>query len=68
MHYFMYEQTIVKWQGKFHYHLDAQLNFNNKFPKVENIINCKFKWQSNIRMCYNFDVAYKLFNFIYFSN
>ncbi len=45
MHYFMYEQTIAKWQGKFHYYVDAQLNPNSKLPKVGSILNYKSRWQ-----------------------
>jgi hypothetical protein len=45
MHYFMYEQAIAKWQGKFHYYVDAQVSPHNKFPKVGSILNCKSRWQ-----------------------
>jgi hypothetical protein len=41
----MYEQTITKWQGKFHYYVDAQLNPNSKLPKVGSILNYKSRWQ-----------------------
>jgi hypothetical protein len=68
IHYFMYEQVIAKWQGKFHYYMDAQLSPNNKLPEVGNVLNCKSRWQSSIRMCNNFDVACKLSNFLFFSN
>ncbi len=68
MDYFMYEQAIAKWQYKFHYYVDAQMSPNNKVPKVGSILNCKSRWQSNIRMCYNFDVACKISNYLFFPN
>jgi hypothetical protein len=44
MHYFMYEQAITKWQGKFHYYVDAHLRLNKKLPKIGSILNCKSRW------------------------